>query len=434
MIWPIFFIQYSNDTLKNETMPLPFITKLEHYLKVVPRHFKSILPNDISQRPAPKKWSKKEIMGHLIDSAVNNLQRFTTIVFSPQPFVLTPYQQNELVAVNRYQDQSVESLLSLWSSLNQQIVQVWKNYSKDELALLIKYSEQELPVSLLWWIEDYTKHLEHHLKQIFGPLDVLEDAPNWHTSIAKAKNALTKLGDQPFVELLKEGTMLVEYYAPHQVDLQQPHRQDELYVIQSGSGVFYNNGNRSPFVAGDVLFVPAGIEHRFEDFTDDFATWVIFYGPDGGEKKVTPIFEANKKIGSTNFMISTNPNRLDVPMLFEFLTNSYWGKGRDFELIKHSISRSLNVGLYAEDRQIGFARVVSDEMTFAYLADVFVIDEFRGKGLGKWLIDTILKLENFHPEINWLLGTKDAHGLYEQFGFSVTKRTERIMEKRYEDA
>ena len=79
--------------------------------------------------------------------------------------------------------------------------------------------------------------------------------------------------------------MSVEYYQPVGKDLQTPHRQDELYVVASGSGIFYNNGERHPFTSGDVLFVPAGIEHRFEDFSDDFATWVIFYGPDGGEKK-----------------------------------------------------------------------------------------------------------------------------------------------------
>ena len=337
-----------------------------------------------------------------------------------------------MVLANHYQDQSITSLLTLWSSLNQQIIHVWKNYSKDELNLLIEIPNQKSSGSLLWWIEDYTTHLEHHLKQIFGSLAILEKKPNWQTSIAKAKDALSKLSDQRFVKLLESGTMLVEYYAPEKVDLQQPHRQDELYVIQSGSGIFYNNGNREPFVAGDVLFVPAGIEHRFEDFTDDFSTWVIFYGPDGGEAQVTPTFEKSKHINEVTFTISTDTKRLDFSMLYQFLSNSYWGKGRDFELIKHSILRSLNFGLYIDDRQIGFARVISDEMTFAYIADVFVLDEFRGKGLGKWLMDTILEVDFFHPKINWLLGTRDAHELYEKCGFSITKRTEHLMEKRYE--
>jgi mannose-6-phosphate isomerase-like protein (cupin superfamily) len=80
------------------------------------------------------------------------------------------------------------------------------------------------------------------------------------------------------------GSMLVKYYAPRGSDEQTPHTRDELYVVVRGSGWFVNDGRRHPFGAGDVLFVPAGVPHRFEDFTDDFATWVIFYGPEGGER------------------------------------------------------------------------------------------------------------------------------------------------------
>lgn len=90
--------------------------------------------------------------------------------------------------------------------------------------------------------------------------------------------------DQPFIELFKHGTLVVEMYQPDQIDLQSPHSRDELYVVVSGTGYFVNGESREPFEAGDVLFVPAGVEHRFEEFTDDFATWVMFYGPEGGEK------------------------------------------------------------------------------------------------------------------------------------------------------
>ena len=82
---------------------------------------------------------------------------------------------------------------------------------------------------------------------------------------------------------MQHGTMSVEYFSPDKVDNQQPHKQDELYVIDSGSGTFFRNGERIQFNKGDVLFVPAGMEHRFENFTEDFATWVIFYGKEGGE-------------------------------------------------------------------------------------------------------------------------------------------------------
>ena len=102
------------------------------------------------------------------------------------------------------------------------------------------------------------------------------------------KNALNQLDTnkvQLFVKMMEHGSMSVELYRPQKIDLQKPHRQDELYIIISGSGEFVNDGKRNTFATGDVLFVPAVIEHRFENFTDDFVTWVVFYGPDGGEEK-----------------------------------------------------------------------------------------------------------------------------------------------------
>jgi mannose-6-phosphate isomerase-like protein (cupin superfamily) len=86
-----------------------------------------------------------------------------------------------------------------------------------------------------------------------------------------------------FVKLFQHGTLEVEIYAPRGTDPQQPHRRDEIYVVAAGSGTFFCDGAREPFSTGDFLFVPAGVEHRFEEFTDDLAVWVVFYGPDGGE-------------------------------------------------------------------------------------------------------------------------------------------------------
>ena len=106
---------------------------------------------------------------------------------------------------------------------------------------------------------------------------------NYQVSPEEAIRQLANEADFPFVTMLKHGSMTVEYYAPVEVDKQMPHKQDELYVIASGSGIFYRDGVRTDCRAGDVLFVPAGMDHRFEKFSADFATWVIFYGPDGGE-------------------------------------------------------------------------------------------------------------------------------------------------------
>jgi mannose-6-phosphate isomerase-like protein (cupin superfamily) len=102
-------------------------------------------------------------------------------------------------------------------------------------------------------------------------------------TIASALESL-KYEKEPFKELFNHGSLSVEIYKPNNIDLQQPHSRDELYIIASGSGFFVNGESRDNFERGDVLFVPAGAVHRFEDFTENFATWVIFYGPEGGEK------------------------------------------------------------------------------------------------------------------------------------------------------
>ena len=103
-----------------------------------------------------------------------------------------------------------------------------------------------------------------------------------HISKKEALKALT-LRNEVYTTLFEHGTLAIEVYKPNKIDLQQPHDRDEAYIVISGSGTFYNDGNRVSFSEGDFLFVPAGIEHRFENFTDDFSTWVIFYGPKGGE-------------------------------------------------------------------------------------------------------------------------------------------------------
>ena len=130
------------------------------------------------------------------------------------------------------------------------------------------------------------------------------------------------------------------------------------------------------------------------------------------------------------FIISTDRSRLQISAIHKFLSEeSYWAKERTREQTEKAIKNSLPFGVYKGENQIGFARVVTDYATFAYLGDVFILDEFRGKGLSKWLMQTVLS----HPDLQgfrrWILATADAHGLYEQFGFSALKVPERWMEK-----
>jgi mannose-6-phosphate isomerase-like protein (cupin superfamily) len=103
-------------------------------------------------------------------------------------------------------------------------------------------------------------------------------------SLQTAIEQLQKETAFPFTKLMQHGSMSVEYFAPKEIDTQQPHLQDEIYVIASGKSIFFCNGEYMDCEKGDFLFVPAGTEHRFEHFSNDFATWVIFYGPTGGER------------------------------------------------------------------------------------------------------------------------------------------------------
>lgn len=131
-----------------------------------------------------------------------------------------------------------------------------------------------------------------------------------------------------------------------------------------------------------------------------------------------------------NFLISTNKMKLDLFFIHRFLTDSYWSRGITVDKVKNSIKNSLCFGVYDETKQVGFARVVTDYTLFGYLADVFIIEEYRGRGLSKWLIECIVN----HPDIKDLrtlmLATKDAHKLYEKFGFKPLEEPERFMKKK----
>lgn len=133
------------------------------------------------------------------------------------------------------------------------------------------------------------------------------------------------------------------------------------------------------------------------------------------------------------FTISTDAARLDLNIIHEFLTTSYWAAGIPPDVVRRSIEHSLPFGVYHGDRQIGFARVITDYATFAYLADVFVLENYRGQGLAKWLVEVIVA----HPELKglrrWMLATRDAHTLYSKVGFVVIKSPEGWMERRDPD-
>jgi GNAT superfamily N-acetyltransferase len=142
-----------------------------------------------------------------------------------------------------------------------------------------------------------------------------------------------------------------------------------------------------------------------------------------------PMIDSETDHRRGEFLISTSRERLDLDVVHGYLTNCYWAKGIPRDVVQRSIEHSLCFGIYEGDGlQVGFARVISDVATIAYIGDVFVIETHRGRGLGKWLMQVITQ----HPALQnlrrWILTTRDAHGLYSQFGFTPVKVPERFME------
>ena len=127
------------------------------------------------------------------------------------------------------------------------------------------------------------------------------------------------------------------------------------------------------------------------------------------------------------FTISTDKSKIDIDYVHGFLTHSYWSPGVPVQTVKRAMENSLSFGVYDSDKQVGYARMVTDIATYAYLADVFIDENYRGKGLGKWLVNMILA----HPDLQGLrrimLATRDAHKLYEQLGFTAIPNPDRYM-------
>ena len=133
------------------------------------------------------------------------------------------------------------------------------------------------------------------------------------------------------------------------------------------------------------------------------------------------------------FYISTEKEKMDIDLIHSFLTRSYWAEGISKEIVRRSIEGALCFGVFENEKQIGFARMITDRATFAYLADVFIIDEYRGLGLSKWLMEVIMS----HPDLQGLrrlmLATRDAHELYKKFGFTQLNNVDRWMHIHYPD-
>jgi GNAT superfamily N-acetyltransferase len=150
---------------------------------------------------------------------------------------------------------------------------------------------------------------------------------------------------------------------------------------------------------------------------------------------MSPVSQSNHVIENRRgeFLLSTDPERLDLNLIHGFLTECYWAKGIPREVVARSIQNSLCFGVYAHGKQVGFARVISDFATYAYIGDVFVLESFRGHGLGKWMMESIMQHPRLQGLRRWSLATKDAHDLYAKFGFMRPKWPEIYMEIYHAD-
>jgi GNAT superfamily N-acetyltransferase len=133
------------------------------------------------------------------------------------------------------------------------------------------------------------------------------------------------------------------------------------------------------------------------------------------------------------YIISTDKDLLDLWAIHNFLKTSYWAEGIPFDIVKKSIEHSLNFGVYKAEKQIGFARVITDYATYAYIGDVFILEDFRGQGLGIWLMQVIAEYPELQGLRRWSLLTGDAHELYHKTGFQELQNPELYMEKANPD-
>ena len=136
----------------------------------------------------------------------------------------------------------------------------------------------------------------------------------------------------------------------------------------------------------------------------------------------------NYQIQKDEYIVSTDKALLNFEVIHQFLSQSYWSPNIPMEIVKRAAANSLTFGVYQQEKQVGYARIISDYTTFAYLADVFILETHRGKGLSKWLMECIMQYPDLQGLRRWLLATKDAHGLYAQYGFQALDLPDRFMQ------
>ncbi|MCB9282522.1 MAG: DinB family protein [Lewinellaceae bacterium] len=228
---------------------------------------------------APGKFSVAEVLSHIIDT--ERIFTYRALRFARNDQTALPgYDQDELAVMSGADFRSKSSIETEYLTVRNATIELFRTFDEASLNRVGTASDRELSVRAIPYI--LVGHELHHLEVIKqrylkGEVAMASELP-WRFSMVRAVKELQKQNQRtPFVQLMNEQEFTVEWYAPQGIDSQTPHLEDELYIVASGSGTFENGGQTVPFSAGDVLFVPAGQEHRFVNFSDDFATWVVFF-------------------------------------------------------------------------------------------------------------------------------------------------------------
>ncbi|HRR09043.1 MAG TPA: GNAT family N-acetyltransferase [Rhodothermales bacterium] len=217
---------------------------------------------------------------------------------------------------------------------------------------------------------------------------------------------------QPFVKLFEHGTLVVELYAPQQRDLQTPHTRDELYVVANGTGWFVNGDQRHPFGPKDVLFVPAGVVHRFEDFSEDFAVWVMFYGPEGGESATPPLHL--RLVSNESEWQSVKHIRTEV-----FILEQACPPEEEWDLFDDTATHILGTvnGVPAACARWRITKS-GDGDGLAKLERFAILAPFRGKGYGRQIVEwTIDQAEKAGYLIQMIHAQAHLQFFYNSLGF-----------------
>ena len=238
------------------------------------------IPDDKwTYRYAPEKFSIAEVLSHVIDA--ERIFSYRALRFARNDMnPLAGFDQNDYAPMSGADRRTKASIETEYLTVRNASIELFRTFDEKAWARIGTASDFKMSVRAIPFV--IIGHELHHLdvlreRYLAGAAAKPMEMP-WQFSMVRAAKSLEKLDNgKPFVQLMNEQQFTVEWYAPQGVDTQTPHLEDELYIIATGSGTFENGGQSVPFTAGDVLFVPAGQDHRFLNFSNDFATWVVFF-------------------------------------------------------------------------------------------------------------------------------------------------------------